>query len=110
MVRYFGSIKGNFTELISQLQEILIRASSAKLVEQSRLELEGKRIRLMVFEKKAMPYSHSLTMTILLVENQGGAQIRVIVSGGQKGLLSRDKTRAEERFLKDLQPFIDKYT
>lgn len=109
--KYEGRLVGDFEELVRKARDQVLTSSvSAHLEDESRFRAGELRVQLMIFERYSMTGENRLSLSLLLVEEAGGAKLSAIASGGSRGLFFKINTFGEEAFLDTLGPFIKKYS
>ena len=111
MAKYDGRLIGDFEKLVNEARDQILSSSvSAHLEDETRIQVGDFKVQLMVFERYSLIGQNRLSLSLLLVEESGGARLSAIASGGSQGVLFKINTFGEDAFLDTLRPFIKKYS
>lgn len=107
MAKLEKSIRGNFDEVLSRLDEGILGGSmSASLEDGSDFECGGLRCAVRVYERYSWTGGNRLSMTLTLFGSDGDLKLSAITSGGSNAMFFKMNTIGEDAFLDTLQGLI----
>lgn len=110
MAKYEAELKGSFSEILSDIDDAVIRQSAtASLEDGSDFVTGGTRCAVRVYERYSYTGGNRVSMNITLVEADGRIFLSAITSGGSQAMLFKINTLGEESFLELISETINRY-
>ena len=110
MAKYECSLRGDFDELLRELNNGIIRGSmSANLEDSSDYRTQNTRCAVRVYERYSMVGKNRVSMSITLVGEGENLFVSVITAGGSQAVLFKFNTFGEKSFLEHAVRIVEKY-
>jgi len=110
MAKYETRLKGNFDELLNQLNHGILKGSiSATYENGSDYNLNGVRCAVRVYERHSMAKGSRVSMSITLVGVGEDLFVTVITAGGSSAMFFKINTIGEHTFIRHASDIIEHY-
>ena len=109
MAKYEGSIKADFDELLSAIENGVVNSSAtAALEDRSDFRGDNSRCSVRVFERYSYTGGNRVSLSVTLFQESGGdVQVSAIASGGSTGVVFKINVFCEEAFLEKLTDMVE---
>jgi len=110
MAKYVTQLRGNFDELLNQLNHGILQGSiSAKYEDGSDYHHNGVRCAVRVYERHSLAKGSRVSMSITLVGYGEDLFITIIVAGGSSAVFFKINTIGEHTFLKKAVEIVERF-
>jgi len=110
MAKYEVKLKGDFTKVLSVIENGIIQGNiSASLEDGSDYELNGIRCAIRVFERYSILGKNRVSMSLTLLGCEDTLYVTAITSGGSTGVFLKLNTLGEESFLERIKDILSRY-
>lgn len=102
-------LRGNFDQILSEIDGAVQKSVSATLEEQSDFRTETCRCAVRVYERYSWTGSNRVSLSVTLAESCGRLFCSAISSGGSQAVFFKFNTFGEEAFLDCIRGTLEKY-
>ena len=110
MAKYEKHFRGDFTQVLSQIDRAVMEgSSSASLEDSSDMYCGDARCAVRVYERYSWSGGNRVSMTLTLVGDGEELFLSAITAGGSQGMIFKINTWGEEAFLDTLRELVERY-
>ena len=110
MAKFEAELKGNFDEILLELNNAIRNSSSSSTLENtSDFALGNARCAVRVYERYNLTGQNRVSLSITLLESDGRIFVSAITSGGSKAMFVKINTLGEKTFLDVVTGTLNRY-
>ncbi len=104
MAKHERTIRGNFDEILTRIENGILEGSfSASLEEQSNFRIDDVRVSVRVFERYSYFGKNRVSLSVTLFGKGDTIHLSAITAGGSQAMFFKMNTLGEESFLEKLK-------
>ena len=110
MAKYEKRFRGNFQQVLEEIDRAVLEgSSSAALEESSDMYCGEARCAVRVYERYSWSGGNRVSLSVLLLETAHGVRLSAIASGGSQAMFLKLHTFGEEAFLESISEAVARY-